>query len=122
MPKRLSARRKMEEYELELENGTVVPVVLHELMGDARDEFMAFNAGKMKFDKKGRPQGVGDVRGVTYKLLSLGLWGTKEGRYLTEDEVRAMNLPGRVLGELAQTLSVMSGLAEGDEEANAKNP
>jgi hypothetical protein len=118
-PKRFSNRRKQEHIELELEDGTVRCFTVYELMGPGREEFISFNASKIKMDPKtGKPTGVRDQKGISTKLIALALMDKVTGKFLTEEEVKTLSLTGRVEADLVEMISEMSGLtAKAEEEA-----
>src|SRR6185369_7931602 len=118
--RRLSARRKTEVIDLELEDGTVKTLVVKELMGTGREEFMQLQASKIRTDAQGNPVGVRDTKGITVKLLSLGLYEPDAVEHLTEAAVRALQLPSRTEDELVTMITEMSALTKPAEEA-AKN-
>lgn len=119
--RRFSNRRKEEAFEVELEDGTILKLVARELMGDDREEYITFQAGRMKLDKRGRPVGMGDAKGVSLKLMSLGLYDASTLARITEEQLESWKLTGRVQGDICAILIQMSGLGD-DAEEDAKKP
>lgn len=114
--RRFSGRRWQEEIEIELSDGSVKTLIVRELMGDQRDEFLSYQASRVKLAKDGTPTGLRDLKGTTVKLLSLGLYEPDAAIPLTEEQVRSLKLPSRVETDLVELISQKSGLIKPEKE------
>jgi hypothetical protein len=112
---KVTAKRKQIPVELELEAGVVEQLVLQELVGSERGQYLNTMSKRMKFDDTGKPVGVSTFDGLEAALLSLCLVD-KDGQKVSQERIQA--LPSSTVSVLFTEAQKMNGLGAPGEAAS----
>jgi len=97
------------DVEIEKEDGQVTKMVLMELNGDQRGDYLNSMSERMNIGPDGKPTGVPDFKGLESNLLSKCLVD-ENGKPVTVEFVQA--LPASTIQGLFEAASDLSGLTE----------
>ena len=113
---RVSCRRKEVPIILETEEGEK-RLVLREMTGKMRDEYLQGISGKMRYDSQGKPSGLKSFKDLQADLLSFCLYDGDD--CVKIEEIR--ELPASAQKELFVKAQELNALDEKDLEEAAKN-
>lgn len=114
---RVLCKRKEVPVVLERENGEERHVLLREMSGKMRDDYLTGIAGKMRYNSQGKPAGLKSFQDLQAGLLSFCLY---EGEELVPlKEIR--EFPASVQKTLFEKAQKMNALEKEDLEETVKN-
>jgi len=119
--KRLSKRQKMEQVEIEEEDGNVWLYEIRELSGPERSQYIEEVSSKMVYDKKGNPiPGSVKTSGMEENLISRHLWRCNpDGQKVRVEATEIAKFPSSTRQYLLMRCRELSGLGDPDEQKNA---
>jgi hypothetical protein len=120
--KRLRARLKQEEIEIELPDGKVAEWVVKELTGPQRDAYMETRSQNFSHGKQGEVTGIKSYMGIVTNLLQFCVYDAATGVQVTVGQLN--ELPSSTQQELFDIAVSLSGIKPDDKkEAGAElNP
>lgn len=126
-PEKLSADDEVVEYSLVLEevpfrvtnkDGSKRDLILRELDGVQRDDYLGFIGARLKMDSAGKAAGMSAFDRIQSSLLCKAVWDPAKSAYVPEGEIRKW--PSSLIQKLYDRVQKISGL-DVEAETAAKN-